>query len=1707
MSKNIKSSKNSDGFDELEAQFFQQGVEQEQRSKAEVRHMTDEFADEDFATADVTIDDLDEIYMPVDSSELAEDEELDDDGQIIKKSAVQVSKSPKLEPVSQVEIIGTPPIPELPSSDEINLGDSLDVEDLESQYQQESGLNVEDEIGESLLDSEQDEPSDKPANDRELDLYVPSSPIKAAQDLAHCLLLEAEHLDENEGRGAFYTEAGHLLKQILRDNDGAYQAYSKADNVSLLEPKSLRDFADVCAKKGEFYLSAELLERWARSLTPPQVISALIDVALFEVSQLNRTDRAISLLQQALDIQPDNWNVLHTLSHLLESDEDWPQAAIIYEKMGDLSSGGIASHYYLEAGLIHEEQSGQLAEAVRLLQKAYESSPSDSETFISYERLLRQTENSDTRIQLYLGLAQQHPAQRQAWIKRAAYVAIESGDFANAESFILNEKSFLSSLLLKNKDNALYIEALSSISENESGNRKAYVQWCLGEAYLVAGDSSKALSAFRTGFDLNPNIFPFAEKISELMMAQSNYDDIVAYVESQIALVNADSSQALMWEGYLLKAAVKHKREGDFLQRSKHPVFHQLNSLLLLKENRWEDVFQHYMSIAETQNSPSHFVMAADIAENKLNRPSDAVNCFQLAKSALASTPVDLSTIVQQHLCRLAAISNNWSSIIEQIAETEPSIEDNLMLGLIHWVFLDDVEAAATILLSLLQSEHQEVVLALLIAMLPNTDVRLIEALERLSGHFGQESTLWNDLLISRPGGRWKGAMPLELADFIAEEQLVQNESHDLRAQTLIQGLSASNQTTQSGAVFGLLHLAVEYEQYNLIEVVGRHIDNSESTLSDLETIAHLLESAEAYDEALTLLEGAPSDLNILDRARLSEDELLWTKAYESNPSDVTTAFQAQDFLLSTNPSHPILSNIYQSLATHLGEDNQAIKQYFALAAGYSLKSSGQLEAAAKCFRQIFDASPGLGKAFDGLVDIYVANHKLSELEALFDTLPNPEPIKYAENLERMREFELAGAQYQTLFELAQEQNDTFNIRLLGFRIIRCAEYAGHWEQAAKHLRSLLENWKEPTGRRYLNSKLHWILVEHLATSSLALETFTYLHEENPNDLEILEALARINGEHGETEVAVKYLQRLATNANSPEDAAKYYRHIANAYYTVEKIDEAKTALLDALDLNPNDFLAISTLKSIYAATENYDDLIALLTREANQYDAEQKLSCLQQIANIRQTIQFNYPLAIDAWSKVLDHSPNNINALTQLVEITDIQGDAESMASYAEALLPLLKGDEKIKLQHRLGQLYYTDLVQVEAACAMLEESIQSPEFQSEASSILIDIYNERGEWLKLVKLFQQLSDKQTEPLVSAGYIQKAIEVAKEHIGDKDLVFQLYQQYSGFDDSNMDSIVFCAMYEYDLGNYSSAIPFFKKSKAHQKSQELDDFDIRLEVANFFYSYGISLVEVEEPELAIVEFNEVLELNKGHLPTLQKLGPLLLNNKQLDESENVFRSILELTAGQSNNPMVTQAYIALGRIELSRNRLEKAKKRLSDALRNDPTSIEALQVMAEIMFHLGEWNALFKAYNTIISSCGDTEVVINAYFMKAFVLDKKMGKTEKAIQHHLKSLEIDDQQAKVYLRMSEIYLRLDNYSEAVQAAGRGIACSVDAAILSLLYLMRTCAEQHMGNNEFASELYGHAIEQNDKIEKALGKSIPDSKRLKAYLHDLMEEVT
>ena len=113
------------------------------------------------------------------------------------------------------------------------------------------------------------------------------------------------------------------------------------------------------------------------------------------------------------------------------------------------------------------------------------------------------------------------------------------------------------------------------------------------------------------------------------------------------------------------------------------------------------------------------------------------------------------------------------------------------------------------------------------------------------------------------------------------------------------------------------------------------------------------------------------------------------------------------------------------------------------------------------------DSAPGLGKAFEDLVDIYVANRNLQS-EELFEALSNPEPLEVCKKPERMREFELAGIQYQFSLSRRRQIMTPLMLRLLGESYgVRSMQACG---RRPPNTFVCCRKLKEPTGRRYLNS-------------------------------------------------------------------------------------------------------------------------------------------------------------------------------------------------------------------------------------------------------------------------------------------------------------------------------------------------------------------------------------------------------------------------------------------------------------------------------------------------------------------------------------------------------------------------------------------------------------------------------------------------------------
>ena len=164
---------------------------------------------------------------------------------------------------------------------------------------------------------------------------------------------------------------------------------------------------------------------------------------------------------------------------------------------------------------------------------------------------------------------------------------------------------------------------------------------------------------------------------------------------------------------------------------------------------------------------------------------------------------------------------------------------------------------------------------------------------------------------------------------------------------------------------------------------------------------------------------------------------------------------------------------------------------------------------------------------------------------------------------------------------------------------------------------------------------------------------------------------------------------------------------------------------------------------------------------------------------------------------------------------------------------------------------------------------------------------------------------------------------------------------------------------------------------------DLDDFDVRIEAAQYYFRFGDSLRRIGEDaaelqdddkaqgfkEEALQRYEKTLEFNTSHLPTLEAVGPIYIDNEQWDKAANTFRQILQITVGQGDPERIARTYTSLGIIEHNLGKLDKAKKRFNKALELRPNDIAALQGIASVLFSRNDWNNLLNVYNNIIIAC------------------------------------------------------------------------------------------------------------------------------------------
>lgn len=665
---------------------------------------------------------------------------------------------------------------------------------------------------------------------------------------------------------------------------------------------------------------------------------------------------------------------------------------------------------------------------------------------------------------------------------------------------------------------------------------------------------------------------------------------------------------------------------------------------------------------------------------------------------------------------------------------------------------------------------------------------------------------------------------------------------------------------------------------------------------------------------------------------------------------------------------------------------------------------------------------------------------------------------------------------------------------------------AAAWQAAYDAIGRRRDHARTPSALDDAEARRRWILREKLASTEAAWDLYRALHAQSPGDAEVAEALARIATARGDVPTAIGYLESLANRATDRADAARYRRRIGEAREQVGDVAGARQAYLDALDHLPDDSDALRALRRLAESTGDWSAVVAILQRQVALVSPDRQLELRREIARVTEAHAEDALVAIDAWRAVLETTPEDPEGLDHLVALAESRGQWGVFVDAGQLRVKSLAGAERSELLRRLG-FAALDHLDRDDGVRFLQDAA-SGEVPDLVSVIRLEQHaRARADWPGVARMLLLQARLEPGRRERVDALLRAARIQHDALHVPDEAAATYQQILGLEPDHEPALRYLAAFLYEKDRAAEALPVCARLEPLvERGQDLDDFDTRMELANFWFYHAEVLRKAGREEEATPRYARALELNPSHVPSLEAVGPLYLAAEQWGPAEGVYRQLLQLSGGQGDKTRVAGIYTQLGLVERKLGQQEKAYKRFSKALELQPNHVGALKGMALVLEDRQDWSNLLNVYNNVIYHASQPDDVIDAYMTKGRILDDQMQRQDKAAQHYQRSLDFDAAQPHAYLRLAELAMRRDAFQEAGELVDRAFGLEQDLVDpwRARLLLARAAAWQSTGRGPEAERCVREARMRDVELVAPLGDApLADLEALRRALKDAL----
>jgi tetratricopeptide (TPR) repeat protein len=464
----------------------------------------------------------------------------------------------------------------------------------------------------------------------------------------------------------------------------------------------------------------------------------------------------------------------------------------------------------------------------------------------------------------------------------------------------------------------------------------------------------------------------------------------------------------------------------------------------------------------------------------------------------------------------------------------------------------------------------------------------------------------------------------------------------------------------------------------------------------------------------------------------------------------------------------------------------------------------------------------------------------------------------------------------------------------------------------------------------------------------------------------------------------------------------------------VNRVDDALTTYRAVYEADGENAEAMSALERLYRQTGRHRELLEIYEKQRDlTYEPDQKRRIQYEIAQLYETEIKDIDKAIQTYTAVLDDEPADVRALAAL---DVLYGQLERWEPYADVLrrrIDLESATEAlVDLKFRLGTTLekhlgdpsgalenYREILALkpthDGARLALEALLANDDLKADAAAILQSIYEERGDWTKLIGTLEILAAAETNPAQRVSLRRKIARIGSSSLSDFDRSFHALATALREDPAQSET-------RFEIEQVAEASDGWKKLVSVYKdiAEGLNDAQLARE---YWLKVGSIHQRLDFVDDAALAYTQMLALDASDADALQALETLFTRTERWNDLIGVIQRRIE----QVFEPEVReQLFVRTAQIyDEKLSNPEEAINAYKKVLELDAASQNALAALDALFTRQQMWQDLAENLEAQLAVVIVDEQQIDLMLRLAALRETRMGQVDQAIEGYRSVLE------------------------------------------------------------------------------------------------------